>query len=381
MKNKYIFTSSVVVVLLLIISFSFFSTSKNKAPENTLQIGMLAPLTGPGASLGEWTVRGATFAANTINKNGGVAGKQIELVVEDDGCTGKTAIDAAQKLLAQSITQIVGPLCGAARVPVLSANAGSENIFMTTGLSLTSNPNTNKYAFNVLPAVSSVLEVMLNFIYQKNPAQKISLIYTDDEYGKENQIAFNAYTSVSGKITGPAYPFPKGSTDLRTQILKIKNDHGDIILMTAFPPEYAVFMKQARELGLSKPIFAVSSIQTPEVAQMNAQTGQKVYYSYPRVSDLGSVKEITDKYKTVHPEAPASLPMYFGSGYDAVILLATAMKQCGTMDNKCIQKQISSTTNYSGANGRISFNEHGDNTATGAIEIRVLEKGVFSKLP
>lgn len=377
MKNKIIFTSAVIALLLIVVSFNLFS---NKA-RDTVRIGMLAPLTGPGASLGEWTVKGATFAMEKINSEGGIAGKKIQLVIENDGCTGKSALDATQKLLAQNITQIIGPLCGAARVPVLSANAGNQTIFMTTGLSLTSNLNTNKYAFNVLPPAGAVLEEILNFIYKKNPAEKISLLYTDDEYGKENQIAFSAYGKAEGKSANLSYAFPKGSTDLRTQILKLKVDTSSAVVMTAFPPEYAVFLKQAKELGLQKPIFAVSSIQTPEVAQINAQTGQKIFYSYPRVSDLNSVKEITEAYRKIHPEAPASLPMYFGSGYDSVILLVSAIKECGTGNNTCIHKILSSTKNHSGANGLISFNEHGDNTATGAIEVRILEKGVFSKLP
>ena len=129
-----IFIGLVVLVLIII---GVVATSHSVSPSTeTIKIGVLSPLTGPAPILGEWMLEGNRLAAAEINANGDIQGKQIELVIEDDACSGKAGVSAYKKLHAEGIAYFVGPLCGAARIPILQAAEGDGALLMTTGLAL-----------------------------------------------------------------------------------------------------------------------------------------------------------------------------------------------------------------------------------------------------
>ncbi|GEM_PF-1724224 len=343
-----------------------------------IQIGVIAPLTGPGASLGEWMIDGVTFAQEEINAKGGINGKRVELVIEDDKCNGKSSVDAYNKLRTQNIVYFIGPLCGAARVPVLEVAEREETVLITTGLALDTAPKTSAHTFNVLPSAWSVAQKIVEFAAAEGYTV-LSVLYSDDEYGKENDLAIKQYAEQHNLKLISVEKHARGSVDLRTQILKFKNDESQAVVAAAFGPEYAVFLKQASELDLNKPIFAVSSIQVPEAAIASQQTEEKVFYSYPSVSNLDSVVAFAEKFRLEDKDASLFLPMYIGAGYDALTLLVGALDTCGINDQSCVNETLAATEGYKGANGLVSFDVDGNNLAESSMEVRTLYKGEFAQ--
>lgn len=370
MKTKV----SIVIVLIVLIAGGYWWYVRPAPAENTVRIGVITSLTGPAASLGEFMHEGVRMAYE-----GGMKEKGIELVTEEDGCNGKGGVAAYQKLRAAGVRYIVGPLCGASRIPVLAAAENDEAILVTTGLALVTAPATRAHTFNVLPSVTAVTEAIFDYAAGTGGYRKISLLYPADDYGQENEIAARGRAVSSGVFLPSVEKYARGATDLRTQVLKLKTDGSDAVLVAAYGPDYAVFLKQAKELGLTKPIFAVSNVQTPEAAKMDAETGQKIYYSYPVSSGFPTVKAFGDAYRARHGGADGFVPMYVGSGYDALKILAAAVAECGD-DFKCVDMRLKGLRGYAGANGPIDFDGRGNNGAAGGIEIRVLEKGVFSRM-
>lgn len=372
MKTKII----IGIVVLAILAVLFVRTWG----DTTEKIGVLAPLSGPAAALGEWSRQGIVMAQNEINEKGGINGKKIELIIEDDVCDGKKSVDAFKKLHElQNIKFIIGPLCGAARIPVLSAANGSDVVMMTTGLAFAHQPVFNVPTFNVLPTVESVSDAIIEYGFNKLGYMKYSHLYSEDEYGKSNDAEVQSKISELGGTLISSESEARGSTDLRTQILKLKNNKSEAIIASTYGPDYAVLLKQARDLGMNKPILAISSIQTPEPAAADKATGQKVYYSYPASSDYPSVLAFAEKFRAANPKAPAFLPMYIGAGYDSFTLLAAALNSCNDGKVACVSKYLHDVK-YNGANGPVSFNEIGNNSNSSSIEIRVLEDGIFKTL-
>ena len=375
MKNSTkILIGLLIIVVIGIIGFSAGPKKETK----TIRIGVLAPLSGVGASLGGCMQEGVEMAQAEINAAGGINGKQVELVIEDDQCNAKVGLTAYQKLQASGINYFVGPLCGVVRVPVLAAAEHNKTLLMTTGLALVTTPETKSYTYNVLPTAWDVAQRITEFGASRG-YKRISVLYADDDYGKENQLAIEEYASAHNITIPTEEKYTKGATDLRTQILKLKSDASDAVLVAAYGPDYAVFLKQAKELGLTKQILGVSSIQVPDAAKMDKETGQTVYYSYPAVSNSPSVVAFGEQYRKIKPAAGAFLPMYIGSGHDALTLLAQALKSCTNEDVACVNTALSNTQNYNGANGLISFGARGNNTAGSSIEIRVLQQGEFKR--
>jgi len=356
-----------IIILLVIVAagliwFGLNQSNQNKETEGPLKIGVIAPLTGPAARLGEWNLEGINKAKEEINTEGGINGRLIELIIEDGKCTGSVGINSYKKLRdLDRVNYIIGPLCLAVRIPVLKIAGEDKVVIITTGLGHSSDPSIRPYTFNALPSVEAVAKRIIEFAVKDLGYKKISLLYSQDEYGVENEISIKKLAKEFGLEIVTVEKHARGAADLRTQILKFKNDGSEAILATTYPADYVVFLKQSLELGLNKQILAGSVLQAPDVSKMQAETGQKIYYSYP----------ITKS------ETPS---IYVGSGYDSLELLVNALKSCKAEDVRCVEKVLASTDNYQGVNGPITFDIRGNNAAANSIEIKVLDKGKFQRL-
>jgi branched-chain amino acid transport system substrate-binding protein len=375
--NKKVAGFGVVIIVLVILVSAFL----NQKPAEAVHIGVLVPLSGPGATLGEWMKKGALTAQEEINLAGGINGRPVELVIEDDACTGATAINAYRKMSdIQKIHYFVGPLCAAARIPVLKSAEKDSSILITTGLAVTYGQEGIKaMTFNVLPSVNSIAQKIIAYAFEKIDTESMSLLAVDDEMGKETTLAFTSELAKRGINKPHVETFTKGTKDMRTQIVKIMSDPSDTVFVAGFTPDYALFIKQANELGLKKKIVGLSTVQSADIAQANIGTGLKIYYPHPQETDSASAKKFLEAYKKNDPSASTASPVYLGSGYDAVKVLAYAIEKCGD-DVVCANRAISGLNKYPGANGDITFGQNGNVNSAESIEIRVLENGVFERV-
>lgn len=374
MTKKYI-TLGIASMCIIAIAFMYVRSSTS-----TIRIGVLAPLSGTGATLGEWMKKGAIAAVDEINANNGINGKKLELVIEDDKCTGKDAVVAYQKLRSvDHLTYFAGPLCAAARIPVLKASEGDGSVLVTTGLAVTYGQNTTAKTYNVLPSVTLISKKILSYGFDSLHAKSISLLSIDDEFGKEVDFSFANEMKNRNISEYHIEKMQKGGSDFRSQIAKIAADDSDTILVAGFTPDYAVFMRQAHDMGFKKKILALSPIQAPDAAKANEGTGLTLYYPHPSATDSASAQAFLDSYQKKDPSASIMSPVYLGSGYDAVKIIALAIEKCGD-NTECANKFIGGLSGYPGANGSITFGEKGNINSAESIEIRVLSDGRFSRV-
>ncbi len=374
-NNNKIFWLILVVVTFTLVSVYFAANKTTK----TAKVGVIMPLTGPSASLGEWMKKGVMAAQSEINASGGINGVTLELVIEDDKCDGKFGVGAYRKLHdVEKVNYFAGPLCAASRLPVLKTAENDNSVLITTGLAVTYNQNTTAKTFNVLPSVSLVTNNVIDYAFGHLGTKKVSLLKVVDELGNETEAAFKANMMDRGINNPHVESFTKGTSDMRSEITKIMSDDSDTVFLSGFSTDYVVFMKQVKELGLEKTIISLPSIQTPDIAKANVGTGLVVYYSNPSATDSTSSQAFLKMYQTKDPTASIMSPVYLGSGYDAVKILASGMRKCGD-DVQCSQNYISQLDKYPGANGNITFGAKGNINSAGSMEIRVLRDGAFSK--
>ena len=380
MKSTFFTKILVVFVAIICIIVAAIALEKPSADTSRIKIGALIPLSGPGATLGEWMRKGALAAQDEINATGGINGRPVELIIEDDKCNGPTGIAAYRKLYdTQQVRYFAGPLCAAARIPVLKNAESDDSLIITTGLAVVYGQETTAKTFNVLPSVGNVTETILNYGFETMKIKRVSLLTVNDEIGKETEVTFDEIMARQG-ITQPHIErFTKGTTDMRTEITKIINDKSDAVLVVGFTADYAVFMKQAADLGLKKTILAISPVQAPDVAHANIGTGLVIYYPHPSATQSESATTFLRAYQEKDPSASVMSPVYLGSGYDAVKIIAHAIETCDD-DIECAQDTISHLQDYPGANGAITFGEKGNVNNAGSIEIRMLKDGVFSAI-
>ncbi len=333
MNSKIVFS---VVVILLVLTVVLLSLGNIRETSNPNQIGAIIPLTGGAANLGEWALRGATIAKNEINEDGGIKGMPLEIIVEDDQCDGKLALTAFEKLTStNNISVIVGPLCNAAVLPVATPAKAKGIPIIAIGVTTESVRNSGEFTFTMLPPIESQTQKLAQFILDELSITSASIIYAEDEYGKENETTFKEhFEQLGGEITS-SYSFQKTTTDFRSILLKIKNEPTESILIAGYSPNFINILKQIKEMGIQKKIISVSNIQDPKIIESIPAEIEGVYYTYPELSSE-NISYLKESY------GEEDLPIYVVAGYEAVKQAAVAIAECKT-DSLCIRNKLNAS--------------------------------------
>ena len=151
-KNNYLCTTSQLTIVIVIINLILLlGCTKNE--ENIIKIGAIVPLTGPFASYGEPVKNGMLLAVDEINNNGGVKGKKIKLIIEDDAGNPTTAVNAFEKLAGtDKVPMILGPLssgCSMATAPVAEKN---KVVQLSTLAGIPDLSKAGDYIFRIYPS-------------------------------------------------------------------------------------------------------------------------------------------------------------------------------------------------------------------------------------
>ncbi len=328
-------------VLLLVLLVIFFGGCLQPQGQSPKKIGIILPLSGAAANLGDWVLRGAEIAKEEINSAGGIGGKPLEFVVEDDQCTGSAAITAFEKLVSVAgVPVVIGPLCNAASLPVATPARTKKIPFIATGVTTASVRNSGEFTFTVLPPIEAQTKRLANFAVKDLRLGNVSIIFVEDEYGKENESTFREALQLEGTEAISSYSFARDETDFRSILAKIGNEETAAILLVGYSPNFVNILKQLKELGIEKTILSVSNIQDPKIIESVPAEIEGIYYTYPELFSEDAQK-LTQAYGNLYGEEE-NLPMYIVAGYSAVKKAAAAIAKCDR-DSVCIQGELGSS--------------------------------------
>jgi branched-chain amino acid transport system substrate-binding protein len=326
----------------------------------TIKIGMCAPVTGPAAESGGYAVKGAKLALDAINKAGGVLGKQLELIVEDDQTTNPGIVLAFSKLAAQS--DIVGFL-GSIRSTQVHAMApdvlklGKPVMFGGTDPNLTKLGN--PWLFRFRPNDSYSGRVIADYGVKTLGKKKWAVLHSTDAFGTAGG---KALTEALGKLDATIaidQGYANQSQDFTPVVLAIKQSGADILgSYFTFENDLGIFARQLRQLGVNIPWVGSPSIVNITALKL---AGPALYGTYG-VADYAeessdAAKAFGKAYRDlvkVAPDNQSSWP------FDAVNVLATAIKNAGSTDPQKIREAILAIKKYPGAEGEYNFDKNGD---------------------
>lgn len=224
--------------------------------QDTIKIGIFAPMTGTSAIFGRYTT-GVRAYYNMINAQGGVNGRKIEVVLEDDGCNPATAVAASKRLVEQEgVFAVHGGVCTAA-VMAVKKELQRENVpFMNLGAAGASlvDPIASNL-FSPLPNTTVVAQTLVNFAMSRPDTKRIAIISHPDDWGKSQldpaiQLLKDKYKiDVVENVT-----MERGATDITPQILKLRAAKPDVVLAFLYPTETAIFVKAAHKYALEAPL-------------------------------------------------------------------------------------------------------------------------------
>jgi len=347
-----------------------------KSDEETVKIGYVGPLAGSVGRFGLSALRGAEMAIEDFNESGGLAGKKIELVVEESKCEPKSTVTALNKLINfDKIDFIVGPLCAAptsAAVPVAEQN--KIVMISTSGLSDKLSADST-YMFRMVFTSEDEGRKMAKFARDKFGSKKAYLVYFDSEYGYGYRNSFvDEFERLGGSIVEESTVLLE--TDFRSLLTKVKNSGADVLYsITASGGLAGNFYKQEDELGIEILDLSNYAFEDEDALAIAGDAMDDVYYSYifDRENASKNSKNFIKRYEKTYNDPFHVSSLY---GYDAIVLFEEAARECGLVPT-CVRDYLRSGREFEGVSGKFRFNDGGG--AVRDLIIKVREDGEFKK--
>jgi branched-chain amino acid transport system substrate-binding protein len=331
-----------------------------RAGGDTIKIGMVTSVTGPGADSGKYAMTGAKIALERVNKSGGALGKRVELLIEDDQTTNPGAVLAFSKLAAQpDIVAFLGQIRSTqthAMAPDILATA-KPVCFGGTDPALTKmgNPWLVRFRPNDTYSARVIAAYGVGTLGKKNWA----IVHSTDAFGTSGFKALSAGLDKIGVKVATDQGYPNLSQDFTPVVLAIKSSGADIIgsYMT-FDNDQAIFARQLRQVGM-----AIPWVGSPTTVGATAikLAGPALWGTYAvadyAVDSSPEAKEFANLYRAISNVPPDS---YSAWTYDAIGVLCAAIDKAGSTDPAKIRAAILSTKGYRGAEGEYNFDQFGD---------------------
>lgn len=334
-------------------------------------IGGLAPLTGSVSVYGIATNNGVQMAFDEINAAGGVLGKQIKYVYEDEKGDATEATNAYRKLVDRDkVVAIIGDVTSKPAAAVAQASV-ADNIPIVTATATALNvTEAGKNVFRVCFTDPEQGEIMANYA-QKLGKKTAAVIYdTSDDYSKGLRDSFKATAEELGITVVADEGFAKGAVDFRPQLTNIKAKNPEVLFVPTYYEQAALIAVQAKEIGLSTQIVGADGwdgvIGKVDKSNLDAVNGAYYCSQYTAESTDERVQAFIKNYKEKFGEEPNQFSVL---GYDAAYMMAEAIKNAGSTEKQAIIDALT-VLEYNGLTGQMHFDEN-RNVVKEAIIIRI----------
>ncbi|CAG4904010.1 branched-chain amino acid ABC transporter substrate-binding protein [Paraburkholderia gardini] len=342
------------------------------AQSQTIKIGVPAPLSGSSANAGIDIVNGAKLAAARINAAGGVLGKQIELVPEDDACDAQTAVQAAQKLVDAGVVAVAGGYCSSAALPELTTfhRAGIPYV-----MDASTNPKLTEMGYdNVFRTIGRDDEqgpFAAGFMKNSLHARRAAVIHDNTTYAKG--LADNTVEALKKDGVDVVYndAITPGQMDYSPTLTHVASLKPDVIYYTGYFSEAGLLVKEARQLGLKMTLMGGDGTNDPTLMKTAGPAAEgMIITTAPLAQFLSGAHDFVDGYTKAYGQGPGPYSVY---EYDAVGVTAKAIVDGKSATPAAITAALHKMSNYQGATGTIGFNAKGDRSK--AVYITIIVHG------
>lgn len=362
--NKWIW--ALVVIIIAGLGWWAIGLSGNSdSGTGSIKIGSVLPLTGDAASIGTIDRAAVEIAVEEINAAGGVNGRQLEMTYEDGQCASTPASNAANKLMnADNVIAIIGGLCSTETATFAPAAMQKKVIVISPASSAPNLSQTGKYFFRDYPSDAFQGKFAAEYAYNTLGARKVAIIYHISDWGTGIKNVFGTrFKELGGQIVSESGE-PQTATDYRTDLTKAKAANPDYIYTPMYPQGGTALMKQASELGIKAKILGADGWDDPQLAKDAKNLGLDILYTAGKTGTTDAFKQKLEA-KTKSSDVPIGAPQ----AYDAVYILANAMKSAGTDPDKLAD--TIRATKYDGVSGHIEFDQNGDLTVANYVVKRM----------
>ena len=333
--------------------------------QETIKIGVTQPLTGAFAASGNYVAQGAKIAEDEINKAGGVLGKKIQLIIEDNKSNPTEAVSTVEKLIqkdkvpvlvgawSSTLTLAVMPKLEEYKVPMVVETSSSGKI-TTSG---------NRYIFRISPTSEMEAKAFQPLI-AKMGIKKADFLYTNNDFGIGSGAEYSKMLKANGVPVGIMETMDPKATDFSAQLAKIKASGGDTLFVTTAVEQLTLILKQAKEQQLKVRVVSCGGSNSPD--QLIEQAGDAANGSFhttffppwfPEVTtNPDASKRYMDEWKKRGHNVGGLTEGY--RGYDGVYVAVAGIKAAGKPEPEAIRAALWGV-NVNGVYGNIHFTKQG----------------------
>jgi branched-chain amino acid transport system substrate-binding protein len=347
-----------------------------KGSGDQILIGEYGSLTGGIATFGISTRNGSEMAFNEINQKGGVLGKQIKLLVEDDQSKPEEAGTVVTKLINQDhVVAVLGhvasshslaaaPICQANQVPMVSPSSTNPRVTQV-----------GNYIFRVCFIDPFQGAVMAKFAADTLKLKRVAiLVDVRSDYSVGLQTFFRQqFRQMGGEIVAEQ-SYSQGDSDFRAQLTQIKSLNPEAIYVPGYYTEVGTIVHQARELGITVPFLGGDGWDSPKLWEIGGTALNGCYFSdhYSTDDPNPAVQKFVNDYKAHYNQVPDALAAL---AYDAARILADAITRAGSTDGAKVRDALAATKDFPGVTGSITINS--DRNAVKPAVVLKVENGKY----
>ncbi len=370
MVRKRVLATVLAVVMTTVL---FTGCAKTSESQDEIKIGLNYELSGTAASYGQDTLNGVLMAIDEINAAGGVLGKQITYVKLDNKTDPAESTSAATRLATkENVSIILGPATTGAtkaaipvadknKVPLISASATADDVTVDA-------KGVKEYAYRICFNDSFQGTVMANFASKNlNAKNAVVLMDNSSDYGKGLAKTFTETFTKNGGTIVAQEAFVKDEKDFNAILTKIKDKTFDILLIAGYYNEAGLIIKQARALGIDKPVLGGDGLDSPVLGELAGKTAlNKVYFSnhYSSLDKDPLIVKFIEDFKNKNNKDPNA---FNALGYDLGYFAADAIKRANSSDPTKIKEALDNTTEFKGVTGTFSIDKNHNPVKTAVV--------------
>lgn len=324
---------------------------------STIPIGFFGDISGPTYNFGQSAYNGTMMAADEINQAGGINGRRLDVVFQDDKGSPEIAAQSASKLIQQyKVVAIIGagasgnslaaaPNAQSAKIPLIAPSSthpavtqAGDYIFRACYIDAFQGEVMARFAANTLKAKKAAIMVDYNSPYSRGLTEFFEL----------------SFAKLGGTIVAKQ-SYSQSDADFRGQLSAIRTAEPDVVYIPGYYGDVAIIAKQARQLGLEQPLLGADGWDAPELWELARDAVNGCYISNHYSADDPSeniqkfVTNYRQRYQNLPPDAHAAL------AYDAMRFLADAMQRAGSTEGPKLRDALAATKNFPGVTGVISM--------------------------
>ncbi len=349
-----------IVVLGLLIVFPF-GCSKKKQEAKEIKVGAILPLTGDNAVYGIAIKNGIELGAEEINRNGGIKGKKITVIFEDDRAEPSQTISAFTKLTQiNKVPLILGGVFSASSLAIAPLAQRDRVVLLSPTSSAVELTNAGPWFFRIYPSDTYDGSFLAKFAFENLKARSATVLYLQVSSTTAIAKVFEQeFSSLGGKIVlfeGHA----EGTADFRATLSRLKGVKADIAFLPSYLKEMAIMLKQSKELGIDPQFLSISTFNDPKILELAGNAAENVLFSTPYfdpTSSDGLSRSFVNVFRTKYNETPN---IWAGYGYDVIRVASKAIESADKYTPEQIREALGHISGFPGVTGTVTFDVNGD---------------------